>query len=88
MTASLLRVKLWAAHLIAWASAALLIAVQGTLMWLATGAFYICAAAIPLLRCEECGVLAYRKDSRHHGMPKIDYLLAGKHCPNCGVERI
>ncbi|MDH3966747.1 MAG: hypothetical protein OEU56_06975 [Rhodospirillales bacterium] len=39
------------------------------------------------IRCENCGVLAYRMGERKHGLPRLDCLLQPKRCPGCGIER-
>lgn len=40
------------------------------------------------VKCERCGNLAYRIDSKFHGLPKAGYFFdQPKNCPLCGFER-
>jgi len=39
------------------------------------------------LRCERCGSLAYRMNSKNIGLPHPKFYFQPKKCPVCGIER-
>lgn len=54
--------------------------------------FFFVLFCIPIililnLRCEKCGSLAYRMNSKNIGFPHPKFYFQPKKCPVCGIER-
>lgn len=49
--------------------------------------FSALSLSVFLIKCENCGVLLYRKSSKHHGLPAIGWQWVDPKCPCCEMKR-
>lgn len=83
------RLKFWGLLITCWILVYPITTITDPLLnWIFFIVYAVGCICIALIRCENCGVLLYRYDSKEHGMPNVKLLNPVTHCPKCGIKRL